>query len=283
LSDKYHQPQVSVGLCVRARCRGAASAEKAENKKPKVKNENTIFFIIKSPYRAQFNSFENFYLEDFCNSQSSVVGRQSVVEWFEIILLIINTSYSFTADRRLMTINFTLLTFNFYIYNDSMKRIIGIDPGLLHTGWAVIESKGAERRYIASGVILPKSKDPLPQRLAFIFNEVSKLCEVWTPDECAIEYTFVNKNPTSTLLLGHARAAAMVAVGTKNIPVYEYEPNLIKKAITGAGHADKTQIAAMVKILLPRATPKTADEADAIAIALAHSNINRITSYHSLH
>jgi crossover junction endodeoxyribonuclease RuvC len=153
-----------------------------------------------------------------------------------------------------------------------VKRIIGIDPGLLHTGWAVIESAGNERKYIASGVILPNAKSALPLRLATIFNEVSKLCEVWKPDECAIEYTFVNKNPTSTLLLGHARAAAMVAVGAKEIPVFEYEPNLIKKAITGAGHADKSQIGAMVKILLPSAAPKTADEADALAIALAHSN-----------
>ena len=156
-----------------------------------------------------------------------------------------------------------------------MKRILGIDPGLLHTGWAVIETAGSERRYVASGVILPKPTDALPTRLAKIFNEVSQICETWKPDECAIEYTFVNKNPTSTLLLGHARASAMVAVGTHEIPVFEYEPNKIKKAITGAGHADKTQIDKMVKILLPAAQPKTADEADAIAIALAHSNMNR--------
>ena len=158
-----------------------------------------------------------------------------------------------------------------------MKRILGIDPGLLHTGWAVIESAGSARKYIASGVILPKPKDPLPARLALIFNEVSKLCADWKPDECAIEYTFVNKNPTSTLLLGHARAAAMVAVGTHDIPVFEYEPNKIKKAVTGVGHADKTQIDAMVKILLPAARPKTSDESDAIAIALAHSNTSRFS------
>ncbi|MCL2890095.1 MAG: crossover junction endodeoxyribonuclease RuvC, partial [Alphaproteobacteria bacterium] len=122
------------------------------------------------------------------------------------------------------------------------RRILGIDPGLLHTGWAIIESMGSERRYIASGVILPPKNAELAARLAVIFNEMNKLCETWQPDECSIEYTFVNKNATTTLLLGHARAAAMVAVGTNNIPIFEYEPNKIKKAVTGVGHADKTQI-----------------------------------------
>jgi crossover junction endodeoxyribonuclease RuvC len=156
-----------------------------------------------------------------------------------------------------------------------MKRILGIDPGLLRTGWAIIESAGNERTFIASGVILPPAKAPLAERLATIFNEITKICDTWAPTECAVEITFVNKNPTSTLLLGHARAAAMVAVGVREIPIFEYEPNLIKKAIAASGHADKTQVAAMVKILLPAAMPKTPDESDALATALAHSNTSR--------
>jgi crossover junction endodeoxyribonuclease RuvC len=155
-------------------------------------------------------------------------------------------------------------------------RILGIDPGLVHTGWAVIEVSGDTRRYIASGVILPPQKAELPTRLAHIFNGIGKICKDFEPDVCAIEITFVNKNPTSTLLLGHARAAAIVAIGTYDIPIYEYEPNKIKKAITGAGHADKNQIGAMVRILLPLASAKTADESDAIAIALAHSNMSKL-------
>lgn len=154
-------------------------------------------------------------------------------------------------------------------------RILGIDPGLIHTGWAIIDVAGASRGYIASGVILPPKTAPLAARLGFIFNHVSELCQTYVPDECSIEITFVNKNPASTLLLGHARAAAMVAVGVHNIPVYEYEPNKIKKAIACAGHADKEQIHKMVKMLLPQASPKTADESDALAIALAHSNTNK--------
>ncbi len=157
-------------------------------------------------------------------------------------------------------------------------RIIGIDPGLLHTGWAIIDSHGPERHYVASGVILPPAKLPLPERLAFIFRGVVELCESFKPDVCSIEVIFVNKNPKTTLLLGHARAAAIVAVAHNEIPVFEYEPNIIKKALTGAGHADKEQIYKMLKILLPAAKPKTPDESDAIAIAVTHANMASVMS-----
>lgn len=154
-----------------------------------------------------------------------------------------------------------------------MTRILGIDPGLLHTGWAVIDSQGQNRKYIASGVILPPARDPMPVRLANIFRGVSELVDTFAPDVCSIEITFVNKNPQTTLALGHARAAAIVAVASRDIPIYEYEPNKIKKALTSAGHADKDQVYKMVRILLPPARPKTPDESDAIAIALAHANM----------
>ncbi len=163
------------------------------------------------------------------------------------------------------------------------KRILGIDPGLVHTGWAILDSVGSSRKYIASGVILPPKTGALAIRLAFIFEKVIKICDDFKPDECAIEYTFVNKNPTTTLVLGHARAAAMLGAATKNIPVFEYEPNKIKKAITGAGHADKEQIYKMLKILLPAANPKTNDESDAIAIALAHSNMLKLVTGDTSH
>ena len=153
------------------------------------------------------------------------------------------------------------------------KRILGIDPGLLHTGWAVVDTVGQSRKYIASGVILPKTTLPMSERLVTIFRELTKICDTFEPDECSIEIIFVNKNPKTTLILGQARAAAIVAVADKNIPLFEYEPNVIKKALTGAGHADKSAVDKMVQILLPAAKPKTADEADAIAIALAHTNM----------
>lgn len=159
-------------------------------------------------------------------------------------------------------------------YTTVMTRILGVDPGLLHTGWAVIESQGSARKYIASGVILPSAKLSFPERLAIIFRGVSELCEKFQPDCCSIEVIFVNVNPKTTLILGQARAAAIVAVANRDIPVFEYEPNKIKKALTSAGHASKDQIDKMVRILLPLAAPKTPDEADAIAIALAHSNMS---------
>lgn len=156
-----------------------------------------------------------------------------------------------------------------------MKRILGIDPGLLHTGWAIIDVAGSTRKYVASGVILPPTKIPLPERLAYIFNGVSEICENFEPNECSIEIIFVNKNSKTTLLLGHARAAAITAVAVRNIPIFEYEANKIKKALTGVGHADKDQIYKMLSILLPTAHPKTSDESDAIAITLTHANTSR--------
>lgn len=156
-----------------------------------------------------------------------------------------------------------------------MKRILGIDPGLLHTGWAIIDVAGTSRKYIASGVILPPVKIDLSERLIFIFNEVSKICEEFKPNECGIEVIFVNKNGKTTLLLAQARAAAIVAIANKNIPVFEYEPNKVKKALACTGHADKEQIYKMLSILLPVAHPKTSDESDAIAIALTHANTSR--------
>ena len=162
-----------------------------------------------------------------------------------------------------------------------MTRIIGIDPGLLHTGWAVIDNIGSKRVYVGSGVILPDPKKNLPERLSFIFNKISEICNLFKPNECSIEITFVNQNPKTTLLLGHARASAIVAVSNLNIPIYEYEPNKIKKALTASGNADKEQVYKMINILMPEAFlgyKKTSDEVDAIAIAITHSNISKLIS-----
>ncbi len=156
-----------------------------------------------------------------------------------------------------------------------MTRILGIDPGLIHTGWAVIDSVGHTRTYIASGVILPPRNAEFATRLTHIYRGVDELCEKFAPDACSIEITFVNKNPQTTLILGHARAAAIVAAANRDIPIFEYEPNKIKKALTSAGHADKDQVYKMVRMLLPAANPKAPDESDAIAIALAHSNMTQ--------
>lgn len=151
-------------------------------------------------------------------------------------------------------------------------RILGLDPGLRHTGWGVIDCTGNRLTYIADGVIEPDPDLPLAQRLHILFAAVEALVGQYGPHECAIEDTFVNKNPTSTLKLGHARAAAMLGPASKGLDVHEYKPNLIKKSVVGAGHADKNQIAAMIGILLPGSRAGSPDAADALAVAVCHAH-----------
>lgn len=153
----------------------------------------------------------------------------------------------------------------------SKVRILGLDPGLRHTGWGVIEAEGNRLIYVADGVVHPNPDLSLAERLHVLFAEVQGLVAAYAPDECAIEDTFVSKNPTSTLKLGHARAAAMLAPAVAGIMVSEYKPNLVKKSVVGAGHADKDQVAAMVRILLPGCNAKT-DAADALAVAVCHAH-----------
>ena len=150
-------------------------------------------------------------------------------------------------------------------------RILGLDPGLRHTGWGVIEAHGNRLSYIADGVVHPNPDLSLAERLQALFLEVQGLVATYAPDECAIEDTFVSKNPSSTLKLGHARAAAMLAPAVAGIRVSEYTPNLVKKSVVGAGHADKNQVAAMMRMLLPGSDAKK-DAADALAVAVCHAH-----------
>lgn len=150
-------------------------------------------------------------------------------------------------------------------------RILGLDPGLRHTGWGVIEATGNRLSYVAGGVIEPDASLELAIRLKILFAGVKSLVATYAPDECAVEETFVNQNPISTLKLGHARAAAMLAPAEADVPVAEYKPNLVKKSVVGAGHADKKQVAAMMRILLPGSNAE-ADAADALAVAVCHAH-----------
>jgi crossover junction endodeoxyribonuclease RuvC len=154
----------------------------------------------------------------------------------------------------------------------NMIRIIGIDPGLRRTGWGIIESDGVRLVYVASGVIAPATDGTLAVRLCEIFQGLSAVLGVHTPQEAAVEETFVNENAKATLKLGQARGIAMLAPAMKGLRVGEYTPNLIKKTVVGSGHADKKQIQMMVGMLLPKARFESADEADALAIAICHAN-----------
>lgn len=150
--------------------------------------------------------------------------------------------------------------------------IIGIDPGLIKTGWGVINKINNQIKYIASGTIKTDTKLSLSERLHNIFNNVDELIKTYTPEQFAIEETFVNNNPLSSLKLGHARGVAILAASLNNIPVFEYSPNLIKKTVTGFGKAEKQQMIAMIKYIFPTLTVKTEDEADSLCIAICHCN-----------
>ncbi len=154
----------------------------------------------------------------------------------------------------------------------SVIRILGIDPGSAATGWGVVESNGARLSYVASGVVRPKRGLDHAQKLSIIFSALKGLIEVYHPDEAAVEETFVNASPRDALVLGQARGVALLAPADAGLPVAEYAANTVKKSVVGKGHADKAQIAAMVKVLLPKAGDPSADEADALAVAICHAH-----------
>ncbi|HEX5957427.1 MAG TPA: crossover junction endodeoxyribonuclease RuvC [Hyphomicrobiaceae bacterium] len=151
-------------------------------------------------------------------------------------------------------------------------RIIGIDPGLRRTGWGVVDSDGVRLAYVASGHITSDDEDELAYRLRELYEGLCGVIAAHRPQEAAVEETFVNKDARSTLKLGQARGMALLAPACRGLRVAEYPPNVIKKTVTGAGHAEKRQIAAMIGFLLPKARFESADEADALAIAICHAN-----------
>ena len=155
---------------------------------------------------------------------------------------------------------------------NDLVRIIGIDPGLRRTGWGVIESDGVRLAYVDSGYVASDGDDVLAYRLREIFQGITSVIASFKPREAAVEETFVNNNPRATLKLGQARGMALLAPAMKGLTVAEYPPNLIKKSVVGAGHAEKRQVQLMVKMLLPKANFQNADEADALAIAICHAN-----------
>lgn len=152
------------------------------------------------------------------------------------------------------------------------RTLLGIDPGLNKTGWGVIMCQNNCLEYVASGVILSNASQPLTDRLANIFNNINAIIQQYDPFEVSIEKTFVNTNPQSSLMLGHARGVAILGAAVNHKKVYEYSANLIKKSVTGQGKATKTQVMTMIKILLPKVNLQYEDEGDALAIAITHNN-----------
>ena len=151
-------------------------------------------------------------------------------------------------------------------------RILGIDPGLQKTGWGIINYHNNSLSYIASGIIKTNPKDADPYRLAYLDTQLTNIIQEWDIDSAAVEETFVNKNPKSSLKLGQARGIALLAPAKAELSVGEYAATIVKKTIVGTGHAGKDQINMMVKTLLPKSGDLKEDEADALAIAITHAH-----------
>lgn len=158
-------------------------------------------------------------------------------------------------------------------------RIIGIDPGLRRTGWGVVESQGNALRFVAAGTVKSEDKAELATRLRQLYDGLAAVLVDQRPEEAAVEATFVNKDASATLKLGQARGIAMVVPALAGLRVAEYAPNVVKKAVIGVGHGEKTQIHMMVKVLLPKAGFDTSDAADALAIAICHAHHRQSVSH----
>ena len=151
-------------------------------------------------------------------------------------------------------------------------RLIGVDPGLRATGWGVVEAVDNRISHVDDGVVKTDDSLDLASRLVAIHDGLSDVIARYQPEEAAIEETFVNKNPRSTLKLGQARGVALLVPARAGLPVAEYPPNLIKKTLVGVGHAGKQQIQMMVRVLLPGCDIATPDAADALAVAICHAH-----------
>jgi crossover junction endodeoxyribonuclease RuvC len=152
-------------------------------------------------------------------------------------------------------------------------RIAGFDPGLSRTGWGVIEVQGAKLIHIANGIIVTTTALSLGERLAVLHAGIRAVLAGHAPHAVAVEQAFVAKDPLAALKLGHARAIALLAAAEAQLAIAEYAPNQIKKSVVGVGHADKAQVQAMVRRLLPTARFEAADAADALACAIAHAHL----------
>lgn len=154
----------------------------------------------------------------------------------------------------------------------SVIRILGIDPGSIAMGWGVVDCSGPRLSFVAAGTVRPPRANSRADRLAFLMRGLTRMIADYQPDEAAVEETFVNASPRDALVLGQARGIALVAPAMASISVHEYAANSVKKSVVGKGHADKHQVQAMVRVLLPGSGTQGADAADALAVAICHAH-----------
>jgi len=158
----------------------------------------------------------------------------------------------------------------------AIRRILGLDPGLQRTGWGMISVDGVRLAHIANGVIQTDSKASIPERLVQIDAGVAQVIADWRPGEAAVEETFLNRNPGTTLKLGLARGVVLLTPARAGLAVVEYSAKEVKKSLVGYGSADKTQVEAMVRRLLPGIEIANADAADALAVAISHAHMSQV-------
>jgi crossover junction endodeoxyribonuclease RuvC len=151
--------------------------------------------------------------------------------------------------------------------------ILGLDPSLSRTGWGIVRAEGSRLTHIANGEVPTDPKAPMAERLHHLHDAIFAVIDTHRPDRAAVEEVFANKNPQSTLKLAQARGAVLAACGRASLPVAEHAARLVKKAVTGTGGAEKQQVQAMLKVLLPGATVAGADAADALAVAIANAHL----------
>ncbi|MBD3663872.1 crossover junction endodeoxyribonuclease RuvC [Sulfitobacter aestuariivivens] len=152
-----------------------------------------------------------------------------------------------------------------------MIRVIGIDPGLRNLGWGIIDVTGSRLAHVANGVCQSQGSD-MAYRLLSLHAQLSRIITTYRPQSAAVEQTFVNKDGAGSLKLGQARGIALLVPAQAGLEVGEYAPNTVKKTVVGVGHADKGQIAHMVRMQLPGAEIAGPDAADALAIAICHAH-----------
>ncbi|MEN8236081.1 MAG: crossover junction endodeoxyribonuclease RuvC [Pseudomonadota bacterium] len=160
-----------------------------------------------------------------------------------------------------------------------VRRILGLDPGLRRTGWGIVEIDGSKLGHIAHGLISPDTSLDMAQRLSHIFKEICQVIDLHQPQDAAVEKTFVNNNPTTTLKLGEARGVVLLTPAYKGLKVSEYTANQIKKSVVGTGHATKEQMKIMMQHVLPTCGALTSDTADALATAVCHAHFSTTSNF----
>jgi crossover junction endodeoxyribonuclease RuvC len=151
--------------------------------------------------------------------------------------------------------------------------ILGLDPSLSCTGWGIVRAEGSRLTHLANGQVSTDAKAPMAERLNHLCEGIAAVIAAHAPHRAAVEEVFVNMNPQSTLKLAQARGAVLAACGRAGLPVAEHAARLVKKAVVGTGGAEKEQVQAMLKVLLPGVAVAGADAADALAVAIADAHL----------